>query len=77
MIVQQDNLYNILFQVIVGSLALILTSWYFIRKFPLCSIALMWEFILSVTKKKSCSKGLEMWERKTYNHIKNHHESRA
>lgn len=78
MIVQEDNLYNILFQVIVGVAALILTFRYFIHKFPLCSLALVWRFFGSVTKTKSCSKGLELWERKTYLTIKmQHNENRA
>ena len=70
LIVQQDNLYNILFQVIVGTAAIILTFRYFIEKFPLCSLALVWRFLRSVTKTKSCSKGMELWERKTYTTIK-------
>lgn len=63
---------------IVGIAALILTFRYFIHKFPLCSLALIWRFFSSVTKTKSCSKGLELWERKTYLTIKmQHNESRA
>jgi len=78
LIVQQDNLYNILFQVIVGSLALMLTFRYFITRFPLCSLALVCRFIRSVTQTGSCSKGLNMWERRTYQTIKTHyHESRT
>lgn len=69
MIIQQDNLYNIMFQLIVGALAMILTFRYFIIKFPLCTIALVWRFFKSVTKEKSCSKGMDLWERKTYHTI--------
>lgn len=77
-IIQQDNLYNILFQIIVGVLALILTFKYFITKFPLCSVALVVRFIKSVTVTKSCSKGLDLWERKTYQTIQmQRHENRT
>ena len=76
MIVQQDNLYNILFQVIVGTAALILTFRYYIQKFPLCSLALVWTFIRSVTHTGSCSKGLELWEKHTYHTIRQVHEHR-
>jgi hypothetical protein len=68
-IVQQDNLYNILFQIIVGALALMLTFKYFIDRFPLCSVALVWRFIKSVLEKRSCSKGMDLWEQKTYHKI--------
>jgi hypothetical protein len=77
MIVQQDNLYNIMFQVIVGTIAILLTFRYFVRRFPLCSLALVWRFIKSITKTKSCKKGLDMWERNTYHTIKTVHENRA
>jgi len=69
LIVQQDNLYNIMFQLIVGIGALILTFRYFIIRFPLCKIALLWRFIGSVFITGSCSRGLEMWEQKTYHKI--------
>lgn len=76
MIVQQDNLYNILFQVIVGTAALILTFRHFIRRFPLCSLALVWTFLRSVTHTGSCSKGMELWEKHTYHTIRQVHEHR-
>lgn len=73
LVVQQDNLYNILFQIIVGLMALILTSRYFMKKFPLCSLALVWQFLKSVTKKRSCSKGMELWEKKIYHKIESNY----
>lgn len=78
LIVQQDSLYNILFQVIVGTIALLLTSRYFVKKFPLCSVALVWSFIKSCTKQKSCVRGMDMWEKQTYLTIKKkYHEPYA
>ena len=77
LIVQQDNLYNIMFQVIIGSIAILLTFRYFIKRFPLCSLALIWRFFDSVGKTKSCKKGMDLWEKRTYNTIKSYHENRA
>lgn len=64
MIVKEDNLYNILFQVIVGMTALAYTFKHYIDKFPLCRMSLVISFIKSVVKKRSCSKGLDDWDRK-------------
>lgn len=67
MIVQEDNLYNILFQVIVGIIALIVTFWHYAKKFPLCGLSLVFGFLWSMArnafKKHSCQKGLEEYER--------------
>lgn len=63
MVVQQDNLYNIMFQVIVGALAIAATFWHYVKKFPLCRLGLVVGFIRSVIAKGSCKKGLENWDR--------------
>lgn len=62
MIVQQDNTYNIMFQVIVGLTALAYTFRHYIDKFPLCRLSLLISFIKSVLKKRSCAKGLQEWD---------------
>jgi len=62
LIVQEDSLYNILFQIITGIIALYITYRYFVRKFPLCSIGLFHSFIRSVFEAKDCKKGLDKWE---------------
>ena len=77
LIVQQDNLYNIMFQVIVGSLALVLTVRHFVYKFPLCSLSLVLLFIKSAGSAKSCTKGMEIWEQKTYKTIQARYENRT
>ena len=46
-IVKEDNLYNLLFQIIIGVIALTVTFDFFIKKFPLCRISLLWQLILS------------------------------
>lgn len=63
LVVQQDNIYNIWFQIGVGVLALIWTFWNYIKKFPLCRLSLFIGFIVNVIKQGSCKKGLENWER--------------
>lgn len=69
MIVKEDNLYNIMFQVIVGVLALVATFWHYIKKFPLCNMSLVLGFVKRVVQKGSCKKGYEMWTRDVTTHI--------
>jgi len=82
-IVQEDNLYNILFQVIVGLVAIGLTFSKYVRKFPDCRLARWVEyyrtfgrFFRAAVGEKSCKKGFERWEKenqikysKRYNHV--------
>ncbi len=77
LVIQEDNLYNIVFQITVGTLALILTFRHFISKFPLCSISLVLKFIRSVIEAKSCQRGMELWEQKTYKTIQSRHANRV
>lgn len=63
LVVQQDNLYNILFQIIVGAICLLLTYRYFTSKFPLCRISLLHKFFSYTILTGSCAKGLEIWEK--------------
>jgi hypothetical protein len=63
LIVQEDNLYNIIFQLIVGIISLVLTYNYFIKKFPLCRISLLHKFFGAVVITGSCAKGLDIFER--------------
>ena len=62
LIVKADNLYNILFQVIVGVIAILLTFRHYINKFPLCRMSLVWRFLTSVST-KGCEKGLEHYDK--------------
>jgi len=70
LIVQQDNLYNILFQVIVGVIALVITFRHFIKKFPFCDISLFGKFMGFAFLAGSCSKGLDKWEAETKSKLK-------
>lgn len=75
-IVKVDNLYNILFQVIVGTIALAVTFLQYKKKFPLCRFSLLTSFLWSVIKKRSCTKGLEHWDSKIDNILlKRHYEN--
>jgi hypothetical protein len=75
LIVQQDNLYNILFQIISGSLAVFFTFRHYIKKFPFCRLSLLTKFLLSIVATGSCAKGVEKWEKDLKNDlIKRHYE---
>lgn len=74
MVVQQDNLYNILFQVIVGTLAIIATFFHYIKKFPMCRLSLLARFYKRVFQTRSCEDGLSKWEADVKGHLlKRHH----
>lgn len=76
-IVQKDNLYNILFQVIVGVVFLIFCFNKISKKYPLCSFGLFWRFLGDVIKTCSCSKGFEIYKRHNdiYNYKKYHRDN--
>lgn len=64
-VVQDDNLYNILFQIIIGSFALLYTINKYSDKFPLCKLGLLKRFIKSITSEGSCTKGIERYHEET------------
>jgi hypothetical protein len=74
LVIQQDNLYNIMFQIIVGFLALILTFRHFVCKFPLCSVSLFLSFLSSLFTTGSCSSAIDRWDRITYHKIHLQHD---
>ena len=76
LIVQEDNLYNILFQVIVGGVSLILTYRFFMKKFPLCRVSLVHKFFSAVLLTGSCAKGLDKWEKEVHSQIQKMHRDR-
>ena len=76
MIIQKDNTYNIMFQVIVGLTAIAYTIRVYSDKFPLCRLSLFVSFVQSMVHTKSCKQGLEHWDEKIKNIIvKHHHEN--
>jgi len=74
LIIQKDNIYNIMFQIIVGILALSLTFRFFMKKFPLCRMSLFMSFLSSLFASGSCTQALERWDRITYHKIHMHHD---
>jgi len=77
LIVQQDNLYNILFQVIVGVIFLILTYLHFINKFPLCKLSLIHKLfaslLASLFTNGSCAKGIDNYQKNIESTVKQAH----
>lgn len=65
LVVQQDNLYNIIFQIVVGVMALLYTINKYADKFPLCKLGLLKRFFKSVTAEGSCTKGFERYNEET------------
>lgn len=68
-IIQEDNIYNILFQIIVGCAAMVFTFRFFIVKFPLCKLSLLVSFVKSFAKTGNCEKAIHRWDRVTYHKI--------
>ena len=62
LIVQEDSLYNILFQIIVGTFAIIATIIRFTKLYPKCKVSLIKNFFILVIKERSCNKAFEKWE---------------
>jgi hypothetical protein len=75
LVIQQDNLYNIMFQIIVGVVALIITFWHYVNKFPLCRVSVWAGLFSSLLKECSCKKGVERFNReldkKAISHVLN------
>lgn len=65
LIIQQDDIYNILFQITAGSLAILFTGVHYIRKYPLCNLSLLVSFIKSWLQTGSKTKAYRIWDKKT------------
>jgi hypothetical protein len=61
MIIQQDNLYNLLFQIIIGITAILITISLYIKKFPMCNISIMTKFFVTFFKKRSCTSAMDQY----------------
>lgn len=59
MIVKQDNLYNIIFQVIIGTIALLFTFRHYIVKYPNCNFSVGLSVLSNAVKDCSCEKSIE------------------
>jgi hypothetical protein len=78
MITKKDDIYNILFQLTVGSIAIAWTFRIYIKKFPLCKLSLMATFFSSLfTAKGDCKEGVEKWEKALHNKVaKQYHDTK-
>jgi len=73
LIVQEDNLYNVIFQITVGVLALVLTFRYYIHRFPLCRISLLASFLKNVFRYHgNCNRAFDGWEKEMKINAKRH-----
>jgi energy-coupling factor transporter transmembrane protein EcfT len=61
LIIKEDNLYNIIFQIIVGIIALVCTYYFFKNKFPLCRLALWHKFFMFFCLTGSCNKAIHLF----------------
>lgn len=75
LVVQEDNLYNIIFQIVIGILSLLLTFKFFMKKFPLCRLSLFISFVSSFFATGTCAGALERWDRITYHKIHIKHDT--
>ena len=76
LIIQEDNVYNIVFQTIIMFLALLFTAYFYIKKYPNCKVAIyvnakiytakLWnEFLESLSKNQfNCEKALNDYQHK-------------
>lgn len=64
MIVKEDNIYNIVFQIIVGSAALIATLCYYMYKHQQCNFSVGVSFLGNAVMDRSCQKSLDKFDAK-------------
>ena len=77
LIIKEDNFYNIMFQIIVGFIAILLTVIYYTKKFPKCNLVVGGKFIKDSFKKGSCQKSIEHFDRQIMRSmLKDHHAER-
>lgn len=70
LLVKEDNLYNIWFQIIVGTVMLAVTVKMYTYKFPFCNWSLLFKFFKNIIREKSCEKGLDRWHDELKNDIR-------
>lgn len=77
-IIGQDNIYNIVIQIFVGTLVLFITFLQYIKKFPMCRMSLFFSFLDSLRRNNcDCNAALSHWDEKTKRLIQRHHEQRS
>jgi len=65
LLIQKDDLYNIVYQMIAGSIAVFVTFATYIKKFPFCKMSLFASFMASVFYSKGdCEKAIDIYNEK-------------
>ena len=74
-LVKNDDVYNIVFQVIIGMAALSVTVLLYMKKFPRCNISIAVDYFKNVVVRKGdCGKALGDWERDQHQYLKAKYE---
>ena len=72
LIIQRDDIYNIVFQMTAGTVSLIFTAIWYVRRFPFCKLSLLVSFISSMFATGSCEDAFRHWDDKTESKINKH-----
>lgn len=74
--IHNDGLYNVLFQIVAGLLALGWTFKAYITRYPLCRLSLLatflWGVVFGGVKNGNCKKALDKWEERLEATVKQH-----
>lgn len=75
LLIQRDDVYNILYQMIVGSVAIVITFTSYMKKFPLCTMSLLFSFLGSIfSSKGNCEKAIDLFSENLNKKVANHHD---
>jgi hypothetical protein len=71
-IIKEDNMYNVIFQLIVGGMGIIVTLYVIYKKYPLCSFSLWVKFFLKALPKSNCNtyKAVEKFDEMIWHEVK-------
>lgn len=72
LVIQKDDVYNIVFQITGGAIALIVTGIHYVKRFPLCKLSLLASFFKSMFSTGSCDEAIRDWDKKTETKLENH-----
>ena len=72
LVIQKDDVYNIVFQITTGLLAIVVTLWHYVKKYPFCRLSLIISFFSSLFSTGTCKEALQDWDNKIENKIDNH-----
>ena len=64
LMIQQDDVYNIVYHITIGTVAILFTAIYYVNKFPFCKLSLLVSFIDSMFSTGSCEDAFRHWDDK-------------